>query len=62
MNEAMLYEKLKKESKYCKVIDLIAGVKECCTSRIDMYRVVEAMLQNKSYKEVLNIPLVSVES
>ena len=51
------YENLKRENNYCKVIDLVAGIKECCTSKINMIKVVEAMLQDKSLQEILDIPL-----
>ena len=51
------YESLKKQNNYCKVIDLIANIKECCTSKINMIKVVEFMLQDKSLQEVLEIPL-----
>ncbi|MGL4449797.1 MAG: hypothetical protein ACRCTZ_01230 [Sarcina sp.] len=56
--EKLEFEMLKNECDYCGVIDLVAGIKGCNTDFIDMVKVAEYMMNDKSLDEILDIKLI----
>lgn len=55
--EILEFELLKAENSYCEIVDLVAATLEIDTYDVNMFEVVKATRDNKTFMEILEVAI-----